>query len=72
MKLAIILAGALLLSGCAAKTGGQALLPSRSVIFQHCIVTARDEDGKALSCQCPKLSWATDAKTGRAVALCTE
>jgi hypothetical protein len=41
-------------------------------MFQHCLVTARDDDGKALSCRCPKLTWATDAKTGKAVALCTE
>ena len=74
MKLAIILATAFLSSGCAAKRPGAAsLLPARSeVVFQHCIVTARDDNGKALSCRCPQLSWATDAKTGKAVALCTE
>jgi hypothetical protein len=73
MKLALILCAAFLSSGCAVKSGGAALLPSRTeVVFQHCLVTARDDDGKALSCRCPKLTWATDAKTGKAVALCTE
>jgi hypothetical protein len=49
MKLAVIPFAAFLLSGCAVKSGGAALLPSRTeVVFQHCLVTARDDDGKAL------------------------
>jgi len=67
------LTAAFIISGCAAINRGSALLPSRSeVVFQHCIITTRDEDGKAISCRCPKLTWATDAKTGRLTALCTE
>ena len=78
MKLAIIVAGAFLLSSCAAEHRGLKATPASppqriaDVIFQHCIVTARDENGNALSCRCPKVIWATDARSGRATALCTE
>jgi len=73
MKLAVVLTAAFLLSGCAAEHRGLSAFPARTdVVFQHCLVTARDQDGKALSCRCPKVTWAVDSKTGRATALCTE
>ena len=54
------------LSGCAAKKPTKGFI----AVFHNCTVTAKDPDGRALSCYCGKYTLATDAKTGQPAALC--